>query len=200
MNKPEPFDFRSPHGVNRVEYRSRCWNKITVRHVVQHLNPGRVWHDISSKQTTVAILLEQTGGERAPRLNFNWPTPPGRSHPGRTVFIPPGHLILGLSDSIKSTRDLRLHFDLDTLPKVLGEDLNYSKATAPVLMLYDERVTNCAALLAEECVSSLPENRMYGESLTMALMAALFASHEASNRAVNSGLARWQLRRVLEFL
>ena len=34
----------------------------------------------------------------------------------------------------------------------------------------------------------------------MALMAALFASHEASNRAVDSGLARWQLRRVLEFL
>jgi transcriptional regulator GlxA family with amidase domain len=41
---------------------------------------------------------------------------------------------------------------------------------------------------------------MYGESLTMALLAALFASHQASNRADNSGLARWQLRRVLEFL
>ena len=108
--------------------------------------------------------------------------------------------IWGYSDSIKSTRDLRLHFDLDTLPNVLGEDLNYSKATAPVLMLYDERVTNCAALLAEECISSLPENRVYGESLTMALMAALFASDEVSNRAVNSGLARWQLRRALEFL
>jgi AraC family transcriptional regulator len=41
---------------------------------------------------------------------------------------------------------------------------------------------------------------MYGESLAMALMAAVFASHEASNRAVNSGLARWQLKRALEFL
>jgi AraC family transcriptional regulator len=61
-------------------------------------------------------------------------------------------------------------------------------------------VTSCAELLAEECISSLPENRMYGESLTMALMAALFASHEASNRALDSGLARWQLKRVLEFL
>jgi hypothetical protein len=51
-----------------------------------------------------------------------------------------------------------------------------------------------------ECISSLPENRMYGENLTMALLAALLASHEASNRALDSGLARWQLRRVLEFL
>jgi transcriptional regulator GlxA family with amidase domain len=41
---------------------------------------------------------------------------------------------------------------------------------------------------------------MYGESLTMALMAALFVTRTQSNRANDSGLARWQLRRVLEFL
>jgi AraC family transcriptional regulator len=55
-------------------------------------------------------------------------------------------------------------------------------------------------LLAEECISDLPENPMYGESLTMALMAALFASQAASIRSADSGLARWQLKRVLEFL
>ena len=27
---PEPFDFRSPHSINMVEHRSRCWSKITV--------------------------------------------------------------------------------------------------------------------------------------------------------------------------
>jgi hypothetical protein len=89
MNRPEPFDFRSPHGINRVEHRSRCWNEITVRQVVQHLNPGRVWHDISSKQTTVAILLEQTGGYCEARLNVNRPTPRYRYDAGHTVFIPP---------------------------------------------------------------------------------------------------------------
>jgi AraC family transcriptional regulator len=161
-----------------------------VLHVIQYLNPGRVWHDISSRQT---------GGYCEPRLNVNRPTPRCRCDAGHTVFIPPDMSIWGYSDSIKSTRDLRLHFDLDTLPKLFGEDLSYSKPTSPILMLYDERVTNCAALLAEECISSLPENRMYGESLTMALMAALFASRGASNRAVNSGLARWQLRRVWNF-
>jgi len=88
MNKPEPFDFRSPHGINRIEHQSRWWNKITVRHVVQHLDPGRVWHDISSKQTTVAILLEQTGGYCEPRLNVNRPTPRCRYDAGHTVFIP----------------------------------------------------------------------------------------------------------------
>src|SRR5258708_29272622 len=89
MNKPEPFDFRAPHGINRVEHRSRCWNKITVRHVVQHLNPGRVWHDISSKQTTVAILLEQTGGYCQAKLKWNAATPRNRYTAGHPAFSPP---------------------------------------------------------------------------------------------------------------
>src|SRR5258707_14639569 len=101
MNKPEPFDFRAPHGINRVEHRSRCWNKITVRHVIQYLNPGRVWHDISSRRTTVAILLEQTGGECEPPLNMKKPNPRGRDHPGDNVVFPPDKSIFGYSEKIK---------------------------------------------------------------------------------------------------
>jgi AraC-like DNA-binding protein len=200
MKMPEPFEFRSPHGINRVEHQSRCWNTITVRHVVQYSKPGRVWHDISAKQTTVAIVLEQIGGYCEPRLNVNQPTPRSRYDAGHAVFVPADMSIWGYSDNIKVTRDLRLHFDLDTLSRVLGDELNHARAAAPLLMLYDERVTRCAALLAEECNRSLPENRIYGESLTMALMAALFGSHDESGRTNNSGLARSQLRRVLEFL
>jgi len=133
---------------------------------------------------------------RSQRAQVGW----DRFYPLLNLWIPRIGQRHGAATTPDILWDLRLHFDLDTLPKVLGEGLSYSKATAPILILYDERVMNCAALLAEECISSLPENRMYGESLTMALMAALFASHEASNRVVNSGLARWQLRHVLEFL
>jgi AraC family transcriptional regulator len=97
-------------------------------------------------------------------------------------------------------KNLRLHFDVGALPEVLGDELNYARTASPLLMLYDERVTRCAQLLANECNSNLPENRMYGESLTMALMAALFGAHKQSNRGNDSGLARWQLSRVLEFL
>lgn len=200
MNTPEPFEFRSPHGIKSVEHQSRCWNSITVRHVVQYSNPGRVWHDISSKLTTVAIVLEQIGGYCEARLNVNRPTPRFRYDAGHATFVPADTPIWGYSDNIKVTRDLRLHFDIDTLPKILGDDLNYANVTSPVLMLYDERVRNCAMLLAEEFTSRLPENRLYGESLTTALMASLFGSHDVSTRIQNSGLARWQLNRVLEFL
>ena len=116
------------------------------------------------------------------------------------MFVPADTPIWGYTDNIKMTRDLRLHFDVGALPEVLGDELNYARTASPLLMLYDERVTRCAQLLADECNSNLPENRMYGESLTMALMAALFGAHKQSNRGNDSGLARWQLRRVLEFL
>jgi len=200
MCTPEPFEFRSPHGIKSVEHHSRCWNSITVRHVVHYSNPGRVWHDLSSERTTVAIVLEQIGGYCEPRLNVNRPTPRSRYDAGHAVFVPADTPIWGYTDNIKMTRDLRLHFDVGALPEVLGDELNYARTTSPLLMLYDERVTRCAQLLADECNSNLPENRMYGESLTMALMAALFGAHKQSNRGTDSGLARWQLRRVLEFL
>src|SRR6266436_3834262 len=70
-----PFEFRSPHGVRKMECQSRYWNGIAVRHVVQYLGPGRVWHDLSSKDPTAAILLEQVGGFCDSRLNVNRPTP-----------------------------------------------------------------------------------------------------------------------------
>jgi AraC family transcriptional regulator len=200
IREPRPFEFRSPHGINSVEHQSRCWNSITVRHVVHYSNPGRVWHDISSEQTTVAILLEQIGGYCEARLNVNRPTPRFRYDAGHATFVPADMPIWGYSDNIKVTRDLRLHFHDDALPKILGDDLDYAKVTSPVLMLYNERVTKCAKLLAEEFTGRLRENRMYGESLTTALMASLFGSHDVSTRIKNGGLARWQLKRVLEFL
>jgi len=200
IREPQPFEFRSPHGINSVEHQSLCWNSITVRHVVHYSNPGRVWHDISSEKTTIAILLEQIGGYCEARLNVNRPTPRFRYDAGHATFVPADMPIWGYSDNIKVTRDLRLHFEDDALPKILGDDLDYAKVTSPVLMLYNERVTRCAKLLAEEFTSRLGENRMYGESLTTALMAALFGSHDVSTRIKNGGLARWQLKRVLEFL
>jgi len=180
-----------------MEYQSRYWNGVTVRHVVQHLGPGRVWHDLSSKDPTVAILLDQVGGYCDARLNVNRPTPRTRFDAGHTVFVPADVSVWGYSDGIESTRDLRLSFDADVPASILGDEFEVVKTRDPVLMVYDDRIARCASLLAEECRE--PENRMYGESLTTALTALLFTrwKHPRSERA--KGLAPWQLRRVLEF-
>ena len=196
--EPTPFEFRSPHGVRKVEHASKCWNGITVRHVVQHLNPGRVWHDLSSNETTVAIVLDQSGGYCEPRLNLRRPTPRDRFDAGHAAFVPAGMTIWGYSDDIQMTRDLRLAFDAARLPGILGEELDTAKVNVPVLILYDDRVIRCAHLLAEECQQTADGNRLYGESLTMALMAALFGRRQTGRQA-RQGLSPWQLRLALDY-
>jgi len=168
-----PFEFRSPHGVGNMKCQSRYWNGIAVRHVVQCLGPGRVWHDLSSKDPTVAILLEQVGGYCESRLNVNRPTPRTRFDAGHTVFVPAEMSVWGYSDGIESTRDLRLSFNANVLASILGDEFEVGKTREPVLMVYDDKIARCASLLAEECRE--PEARMYGESLTTALTALLFA-------------------------
>jgi AraC family transcriptional regulator len=192
-----PFEFRSPHGVRNMECQSRYWNGITVRHVVQHLGPGRVWHDLSSKDSTVAILLDQVGGYCEARLNVNRPTPRTRFDAGHTVFVPPEMSVWGYSDGIESTRDLRLSFDPNVLTSILGDEFDDRSISEPVLMVYDDRIERCASLLAEECRE--PENRIYGESLATALTALLFARWKHPRAEPAKGLGPWQLRRILEF-
>src|SRR6266849_4690665 len=115
-----PFEFRSPHGVGKMGCQSRYWNGIAVRHVVQYLGPGRVWHDLSSKDPTVAILLEQVGGYCDSRLNVNRPTPRTRFDAGHTVFVPAEMSVWGYSDGIESTRDLRLSFNANAFASIHG--------------------------------------------------------------------------------
>ena len=195
--EPPPFEFRSPHGVKKMECQSRRWNGVTVRHVVQHLGPGRVWHDLSSKDPTVAILLDQVGGYCDARLNVNRPTPRTRFDAGHTVFVPAETSVWGYSDGIESTRDLRLSFEAKVLGPILGDDFDVGSTREPVLMVYDDKVARCASLLAEECRE--PEDRIYAESLTTALTALLFSRWRRPRSERAKGLAPWQLRRVLEF-
>ena len=180
-----------------MECQSRRWNGITVRQVVQHLGPGRVWHDLSSRDPTVAILLDQVGGYCEARLDVNRPTPRTRFDAGHTVFVPAETSVWGYSDGIESTRDLRLTFDANVLRRILGDELDVASTRQPVLMVYDDRIARCASLLAEECRE--PENRLYAESLTTALTALLFARWKRPRSERAKGLAPWQLRRVREF-
>src|ERR1700752_1749494 len=98
MSEPQAFEFRSPHGVRKIESHNQKWNGITVRHIVHYLDSGKVWHDISSDETTVAIVLGKGGGYCEPRLSLNRPTPRSRFDAGHTTFVPAGISVWGYSE------------------------------------------------------------------------------------------------------
>jgi len=198
-SEPPPFDYRSPHGTLKMHCDSRRWNGITVRHVVQHLAPGRVWHDASASQSTVAVVLEQVGGYCEPRINLNRPTPRARYDAGHAVFVPADMTVWGYSDQIQLVRDLRLHFDSRHLESLLGEDLRRGSEADPVLLLYDDRVVQCASLLARECGPEGTGVTLFGEGITTALTALLFGQTRSDTRGRPSGLSTAQLKRVLDY-
>jgi len=195
----KPFQTRSPHGIRGIESQGREWNRISVRNLQLHFERGRVWNDLSSQETTVSVLLEQNGGYAEPRLYLNRPTPCSRFETGHASFIPAELPVWGYSEGIRSVRELRMTFAPKLLESILGDELDTAKLERPVLKLYDNQIKQCATLLADECRDSLVGSRLFGESLTTALTAALFSSRKVQTRR-GSGLSRWQLRQSTDYL
>jgi len=200
MSQSQPFEFRSPHGIRMIESHIRSWNGITVRNIVHYPHPGKAWHDLSSHETTVAIVLGQVGGYCEPRLNLNRPTVRSRYDAGHTTFVPADMTVWGYTDGLRSVRELRMSFAPKVSESILGDDLDSAKSDTPILLLYDDKVARCAELLAQECQESSSGSRLYCESLTTALTAALFARQNAQVQRGQHGLSRSQLRRAMEYL
>ena len=200
ISKVPPLEIRSPHGITDFVYRSRQWNGVVAYHVTQHL-AGRSWQNLSTNQATVAVILEQVDGYCEPRRRVNNPTPRNRYDAGHTMFIPPNVEVWGYAEnSTSAVRDLRMRFDYSVIEHLLAEESDPKKWNEPLFLLYDDRITRCAELLAKECGADRESPSLYGESLVTALLAALFTSPHTQVKAVQSGLARWQLRRVVEYM
>jgi AraC family transcriptional regulator len=108
--------------------------------------------------------------------------------------------VWGYSEGLVSAvRDIRMRFDYSVVERILAEEFDPRKWREPLLLLYDDRITACAALLAKECDGDA-ESPLYGESLMTAMLALLFTSTQTQIKAVRSGLARWQLRRAVEYM
>lgn len=198
--KVPPLEIRSPHGITDCSYLSREWNGVIAYHVTQHLATGRCWQNLSTNQATVAVILDQVNGYCEPRTRVNIPTPRDRYDAGHSMFIPPNMDVWGYADaSTSAVRDIRMRFDYRVIEHLFAEEFDRTKWNEPLLLLYDDRITKCAELLAMECDAD-GESPLYGESLVTALLAVLFTSPHTRVKAVQSGLARWQLRKAVEYM
>jgi AraC-like DNA-binding protein len=86
-----------------------------------------------------------------------------------------------------------VQFNLGQLERILGDELDLGRINRPSDPRHDERIATCADLLANACLSSA-EERLYGDSLVAAFLAA---THKELNRQATSnesGLVPWQLR------
>ena len=201
LSDPPYIPFREAHGMNRVDISTREWNGVTVHYHEKHQGPGRVWGDMYSESSSLAVQLEARGGYSDPRFKLDQPTPRSRYDSGFAMWVPAHHRVWGFSETAYFVREIRFTFDAAHLVDLLEDEFDPTLARDPLLLLYDSRVTQCAHLLSRACIEPLDRDRLYGESLTTALFAAFFnARRKKSPSSVGSGLASWQLHRATEYI
>jgi len=151
FSKVPTLKLRAPHGIRNFSYQARMWNGVAVYHVTQYLDPGRCWQNLCTEQATVAVVLEQVGGYCEPRTRLNNPTPRSRYDAGHSMYIPPCVDVWGYgAASISSVRDIRMRFDYQVVERLLGDESDRKRWNEPLLLLYDDRLTQCADLLAKD--------------------------------------------------
>jgi len=162
-------NLKSPQGVKISTGLGREWNGIAVYAIETRSNPGRVWHDISSPQTRMNIILEQVGGRSEPRTKITRPCESTWTGPQYVDLYPAYMPVWGYSDGTVGLRAVRLLFDIPRLESLLGEDLDRRALDQPRFRFHDDRILKLGALLGAECAMPDDRSSLYGDSLTVAM-------------------------------
>jgi AraC family transcriptional regulator len=195
------FDSRLPplpENVRSVSVSQRSWNGVGVD-VSEFHCAGRVAHHLRREtETRLSVLLEEVGSHCEPRLREDQPCPIGYM-PRHMHFAPAGMDMWGYSAYTRYVRDATLTFDLAVLGERLATEIDVDVAATPRLRFSDDRIWTLVKLLSEAVNAPDPSTQLYGDGLTAAIAARLFAE-TPQLEADGKGLAPWQLRRVVEYL
>lgn len=160
---------------------------------------GAVTHQFRYEtETRLVTLLEEVGSPCEPRLRENQPCPVGYV-PRHMDLAPAGMEIWGYSADVRFVRDATLTFDVAMLGERLAIEFDAHATTAPRLRFSDDRIWTLVRLLSDAVNDPDPSAQLYGDGLTAAIAARLFA--EPTEPSTDGrGLAPWQLRRIVEYL
>lgn len=194
IDRPMPL----PENVLSLSTARREWNGVRVD-VTEFHCAGRVVHHLHREtETRLSVLLEEVGSRCEPRLRADQPCPIGYM-PRHMHFAPAGLEMWGYSADARFAKDATLSFDLAVLSRRLTAGFNADAITTPRLRFSDDRIWTLARLLANAVDDPDPSAQLYGDGLTAAIAARLFADPPVPG-ADAKGLAPWQLRRVVEYL
>jgi AraC family transcriptional regulator len=178
---------------------NRAWNGASVRY--NHCIPTSELSclDLSCDSFKVVTLLGRVGGKLSPRRDPKKPLPMATQRPGFFFWIPPNVTYWSWAEKVRALRYLEVQFDLEQLERILGDELDFGRINRPSDPRHDNRITTCASLLANACLAGA-EDRLYGDSLVAAFLAA--THKELSREAVSneSGLVPWQLRLAKSYI
>ena len=119
--------------------------------------------------------------------------------PRNMHFAPSGLKAWGYCADLNYTRDATLVFDVSKLEARWAQRFDAALVSAPRWRFADDTLWTLIASLAQAVNDEDPSSELFGDGLVMAILARLFRDDRAG-AAREQGLARWQLRRVLDYL
>jgi AraC family transcriptional regulator len=198
MAEPSDRSTALPENVLSLSVSRRVWNGVCVEVTEWHCS-GRVAHRFSYEtEIRLAAVLEEVGSPCEPRLRENEPCPIGYM-PKHLDFAPAGMEMWGYSADTRFVKDATLMVDLAVLGERLATQFDGDAISTPRLRFSDDRIWTPIRLLSGAVNDPDPSAQLYGDGLTAAIMARLFADSPEA-RTGEKGLTPRQLRRVVEYL
>jgi AraC family transcriptional regulator len=147
------------------------------------------------------IILEVVGGRVLVSGEGREGRPSARHRGSHLSMIPAGMRAWQHSACISMFRDLVLEFEPDHILETLEGTLDLAEVFAPRFMFFNPDLLRIAELMASECEPGKPQDVLYGDSLSVALLIGLSRLGRATRpREFRGSLAPWQTKRVLEYL
>jgi AraC family transcriptional regulator len=182
-----------------VARRQRSWAGIEAVDVEMRSEGGfdldlrdarpRLLFTVAAVGGHVAIKSERGGGFLAPA-----------STAGPLSFVP-ADTPAWARGKARLFRQLALHIDIAVAASTLAEDIDPDVIATPRLMFADPCLSHLCQLFADECAGPRPMARLYGDSLCVSLMVALFHAPMPDPRAASrGGLAPWQMLRLQDYV
>jgi hypothetical protein len=163
-----------PENVLSLSMAQRAWNGVRVDISEFHCT-GRVTHHLCYEtETRLSVLLEEVGSHCEPRLREDQPCPIGYM-PRHMHFAPAGMEMWGYSADTRFVKDATLTFDLPVLGERLATEFASDATATPRLRFSDDRIWNLVNLLSNALNDPDPSTQLYGDGLTAAIAARLFA-------------------------
>ncbi|KAA3515565.1 MULTISPECIES: AraC family transcriptional regulator [Agrobacterium] len=101
--------------------------------------------------------------------------------------------------NVQYVRHLDIHFDVDTMNRRLGDDLDPQRLRECRLSFADSRIVTLSHLIATELANPEPLHDLYGDGLALSLLIDVLKLNRSEPRK-RGALSPWQLRRALDFI
>jgi len=178
----------------------RRWGELAARARVMQCR-GRHVSERVFDNPVVVVILETIGGV----VQISCGDDEQESHTARSAhvsLVPAGTRIRLDAQGDSLFREVVIEITPRRISTPAGRlSAVFRSDSDPRTMLLDRDVLHAAELIAADCLSDQPDDRVYGEGLSIVLLKALSRlTDPAAATYTQGGLAPWQLRRITGFL